>query len=101
MRAPADCSRPSGIVIFASMGQRWQVLLDKHARPTQYRRARAPMASPSPVPHATDTAEIGRTGVRVSRLGLGGVGLPGAPPATDPPRPPPDDQRVARLRRSP
>ena len=24
------------------------------------------MASPSPVPHATDTAEIGRTGVRVN-----------------------------------
>jgi len=33
------------------------------------------MASPSPVPRATDTAEIGRTGVRVSRLGLGGVAL--------------------------
>jgi aryl-alcohol dehydrogenase-like predicted oxidoreductase len=37
------------------------------------------MASPSPVPRATDTAEIGRTGLCVSRLGLGGVALSGAP----------------------
>src|SRR5215831_89419 len=33
---------------------------------------------------ATDTIEIGMTGLRVSRLGLGGVALSGAPPATDP-----------------
>jgi D-threo-aldose 1-dehydrogenase len=58
------------------------------------------MASPSPVPHATDTAEIGRTGVRVSRLGLGGVALSGAPPATDPQRPTPEDEGVALIRRS-
>ena len=32
---------------------------------------------------ATDTVEIGQTGLRVSRLGLGGVALSGAPPATD------------------
>ena len=58
------------------------------------------MASPSPVPRATDTAEIGRTGVRVSRLGLGGVALSGAPPATDPQRPTPEDEGVALIRRS-
>ena len=58
------------------------------------------MASPSPVPHATDTAEIGRTGVRVTRLGLGGVALSGAPPATDPQRPTPEDEGVALIRRS-
>src|ERR1700674_4759633 len=34
--------------------------------------------------HATDKVEIGRTGVHISRLGLGGVALSGAPPATDP-----------------
>ena len=33
---------------------------------------------------ATDTAEIGTTGLHVTRLGLGGVALSGAPPATDP-----------------
>jgi D-threo-aldose 1-dehydrogenase len=33
---------------------------------------------------ATDKVEIGRTGLHVSRLGLGGVALSGAPPATDP-----------------
>lgn len=33
---------------------------------------------------ATDTVAIGSTGVRVTRLGLGGVALSGAPPATDP-----------------
>jgi D-threo-aldose 1-dehydrogenase len=58
------------------------------------------MASPSPVLHATDTAEIGRTGLRVSRLGLGGVALSGAPPATDPQRPTPEDEGVALIRRS-
>ena len=58
------------------------------------------MASPSPVPRATDTAEIGRTGVRVSRLGLGGVALSGAPRATDPQRPTLEDEGVALIRRS-
>jgi D-threo-aldose 1-dehydrogenase len=33
---------------------------------------------------ATDQVEIGATGLRVTRLGLGGVALSGAPPATDP-----------------
>ena len=33
---------------------------------------------------ATDQVELGATGVRVTRLGLGGVALSGAPPATDP-----------------
>src|SRR5260370_9190211 len=60
----------------------------------------APMASHSPAPRATDTAEIGRTGLRVSRLGLGGVALSGAPPATDPQRPTPEDEGVALIRRS-
>ncbi|MGH7334260.1 MAG: aldo/keto reductase [Candidatus Rokuibacteriota bacterium] len=36
---------------------------------------------------ATDTAGVGTTGLRVSRLGLGGVALSGAPPATDPHQP--------------
>ncbi|ETW98052.1 MAG: hypothetical protein ETSY1_20320, partial [Candidatus Entotheonella factor] len=33
---------------------------------------------------ATDKVEIGSTGLQVTRLGLGGVALSGAPPATDP-----------------
>ena len=33
---------------------------------------------------ATDKVEIGGTGLQVTRLGLGGVALSGAPPATDP-----------------
>ena len=33
---------------------------------------------------ATDKVTIGMTALRVSRLGLGGVALSGAPPATDP-----------------
>src|SRR5688500_2114984 len=33
---------------------------------------------------AIDKVEIGHTGVQVTRLGLGGVALSGAPPATDP-----------------
>ena len=37
---------------------------------------------------ATDTVEVGRTGLRVTRLGPGGVALSGAPPATDPEGPP-------------
>jgi D-threo-aldose 1-dehydrogenase len=34
--------------------------------------------------HPSDTVEIGTTGLRVTRLGLGGVALSGAPPATNP-----------------
>jgi D-threo-aldose 1-dehydrogenase len=49
---------------------------------------------------ATDTAEIGRTGLRVTRLGLGGVALSGAPPATDPERAAQEDEAVALIRRS-
>ena len=49
---------------------------------------------------ATDTAEIGRTGLRVTRLGLGGVALSGAPPATDPDRPSPESEAVSLIRRS-
>src|SRR5262245_28692243 len=49
---------------------------------------------------ATDTVEIGTTGLRVTRLGLGGVALSGAPPATDPQRPAPPDEAVALIRRS-
>jgi D-threo-aldose 1-dehydrogenase len=58
------------------------------------------MPSPTPAPRATDTAEIGRTGLRVSRLGLGGVALSGAPPSTDPQRATPEDEGVALIRRS-
>lgn len=49
---------------------------------------------------ATDTVEIGRTGIRVSRLGLGGVALSGAPPATDPQQATPEAEAVALIRRS-
>jgi D-threo-aldose 1-dehydrogenase len=49
---------------------------------------------------ATDTVEIGRTGLRVTRLGLGGVALSGAPPATDPHAPSPESEAVALIRRS-
>jgi len=49
---------------------------------------------------ATDTIEIGRTGVRVSRLGLGGVALPGAPPATDPQSRTAEAEALALIRRS-
>ncbi len=48
----------------------------------------------------TDTVEIGRTGLRVTRLGLGGVALSGAPPATDPHVPSPESEAVALIRRS-
>jgi D-threo-aldose 1-dehydrogenase len=34
--------------------------------------------------HPSDTAEVGTTGLRVTRLGLGGVALSGAPPSTKP-----------------
>jgi D-threo-aldose 1-dehydrogenase len=49
---------------------------------------------------ATDTVEIGRTGLHVTRLGLGGVALSGAPPATDPHMPSPESGAVALIRRS-
>jgi D-threo-aldose 1-dehydrogenase len=49
---------------------------------------------------ATDTVEIGTTGLRVTRLGLGGVALSGAPPATDPQRSAPADEALALIRRS-
>ena len=58
------------------------------------------MTPPSPVPHATDTAEIGKTGVRVSRLGLGGVALSGAPPATDPQAATEEAEAVALIKKS-
>ena len=45
---------------------------------------------------ATDTVEIGQTGLRVSRLGLGGVALSGAPPVQTRTRP----QRKQRPLRS-
>ena len=49
---------------------------------------------------ATDTVEIGRTGLHVTRLGLGGVALSGAPPATDPHVPSPESEAVSLIRRS-
>src|SRR5687768_7574554 len=49
---------------------------------------------------ATDTVEIGQTGLRVSRLGLGGVALSGAPPATDPHQGTAEAEAIALIRRS-
>lgn len=49
---------------------------------------------------ATDTVEVGRTGLRVTRLGLGGVALSGAPPATDPERATAEKEAVALIQRS-
>jgi len=49
---------------------------------------------------ATDRREIGRTGVHVSRLGLGGVALSGAPPATDPQRSTAEAEAVALIHKS-
>jgi D-threo-aldose 1-dehydrogenase len=49
---------------------------------------------------AVDRTEIGKTGLRVSRLGLGGVALSGAPPSTDPHRPTPESEGVALIERS-
>jgi D-threo-aldose 1-dehydrogenase len=48
---------------------------------------------------ATEQVEIGRTGVRVSRLGLGGVALSGARPATDPERTTAEAEAVALIHR--
>jgi D-threo-aldose 1-dehydrogenase len=49
---------------------------------------------------ATETARIGRTGLHVTRLGLGGVALSGAPPSTDPHLPSPEAEAVSLIRRS-
>ena len=49
---------------------------------------------------ATDTREIGRTGLHVTRLGLGGVALSGAPPSTDPHQRTPEDEAIALIRRT-
>ncbi|MGQ4809236.1 Pyridoxal 4-dehydrogenase [Candidatus Entotheonellaceae bacterium PAL068K] len=50
--------------------------------------------------HATDQAEIGTTGLHVSRLGLGGVALSGAPPATDPRQTTSEAEAIALIHRS-
>ena len=47
-----------------------------------------------------DQVEIGKTGVRVSRLGLGGVALSGAPPATDPQAATAEAEAVALIKKS-
>src|SRR5262245_57022440 len=49
---------------------------------------------------ATDRAEIGTTGLMVSRLGLGGVALSGAPPATDPQRATAEAEAITLIERS-
>ena len=49
---------------------------------------------------AIDRVEIGRTGVHVSRLGLGGVALSGAPPATDPQQTTAEAEAIALIHRS-
>jgi len=49
---------------------------------------------------ATDKVEIGTTGLTVSRLGLGGVALSGAPPATDPERATAEEEAVTLIKRS-
>ena len=49
---------------------------------------------------ATDTVETGNTGLRVTRLGLGGVALSGAPPSTDPHRSVPEAEAVGLIHRS-
>ena len=49
---------------------------------------------------AMDKVEIGTSGLKVSRLGLGGVALSGAPPSTDPHRPTPEDEAVVLIKRS-
>ena len=51
-------------------------------------------------PRATDTAPIGRTGLRVTRLGLGGVALSGFPPSTDPERLAAEDEAIELIRKS-
>jgi D-threo-aldose 1-dehydrogenase len=49
---------------------------------------------------ATDKVEIGTSGLKVSRLGLGGVALSGAPPSTDPHRATVEDEAVTLIQRS-
>ena len=49
---------------------------------------------------ATDKVEIGTSGLLVSRLGLGGVALSGAPPSTDPQRATAEDEAVTLIQRS-
>ena len=49
---------------------------------------------------AADRAEIGTTGLQVSRLGLGGVALSGAPPATDPGQTTSGGEATTLIRRS-
>ena len=49
---------------------------------------------------ATDKVAIGQTGVQVSRLGLGGVALSGAPPATDPEKATAAAEAIAIIQRS-
>ena len=50
--------------------------------------------------HVTDQVEMGRTGVHVARLGLGGVALSGAPPATDPHQTTSEADAIAIIQRS-
>ena len=49
---------------------------------------------------ATDRVNIGRTALQVSRLGLGGVALSGAPPATDPHQATQEAEALALIQRS-
>ena len=49
---------------------------------------------------ATEKVEIGRTGLYVTRLGLGGVALSGAPPATDPQQATAEAEAIALIQRS-
>src|SRR5215470_8023586 len=49
---------------------------------------------------AMDKVEIGSSGLKVSRLGLGGVALSGAPPSTDPHRPTAEDEAIILIKRS-
>ncbi|MCZ6873447.1 MAG: aldo/keto reductase [bacterium] len=49
---------------------------------------------------ATDKVEIGQTGIQVSRLGLGGVALSGAPPATDPRQATSEAEAIGLIHRS-
>jgi len=50
--------------------------------------------------HATDKVEIGTTGLHVTRLGLGGVALSGAPPSTDPQQTTSAAEAMALIQRS-
>jgi D-threo-aldose 1-dehydrogenase len=50
--------------------------------------------------YATDKVEIGTTGLHVTRLGLGGVALSGAPPSTDPQQTTSEAEAMALIQRS-